>query len=169
MAFDPALPKLQEVASISSPNEGFPPRRCPQAPHPISLFLAANIKSTDSSYPAPSAIGLSTFSKIETAVEFASAAFVNETMYALAFENSPMASRRSMSIFMAATQAYLDSSQNPKSTTIIGLNKIGCHFSCYSNAPLTAAISGTSESVIFSNYHSMIKKTEASKLWEIQP
>ena len=46
---------------------------------------------------------------------------------------------------------------------------ISCHFACYSNAPLTAAIAGTSESVIFSNYRSMIKKTEASKLWEIYP
>ena len=46
---------------------------------------------------------------------------------------------------------------------------ISCHFACYSNAPLTAAIAGTSESVIFSNYRSMIKKTEASKLWEIHP
>ena len=46
---------------------------------------------------------------------------------------------------------------------------ISCHFACYSNAPLTAARAGTSESVIFSNYRSMIKKTEASKLWEIHP
>jgi|GEM_PF-1535712 len=46
---------------------------------------------------------------------------------------------------------------------------ISCHFACYSNAPLTAAIAGTSESVIFSNYRSMIKKTEALKLWEIYP
>lgn len=44
-----------------------------------------------------------------------------------------------------------------------------CHFVCYPNAPLTAAIAGTRESVIFANYRSMIKKTEASKLWEIQP
>ena len=46
---------------------------------------------------------------------------------------------------------------------------ISCHFARYSNAPLTAAIAGTSESVIFSNYRSMIKKTEASKLLEIHP
>ena len=39
--------------------------------------------------------------------------------------------------------------------------------SCYVAG--VGAIAGTSESVIFSNYRSMIKKTEASKLWEIYP
>ncbi|MDB4799287.1 hypothetical protein OAG78_01455, partial [bacterium] len=54
-------------------------------------------------------------SKIGTAVLLASGTFVNETTYALAFENNPMANkRRVMTILMAATQAYSDVSRSPK-------------------------------------------------------
>ena len=46
---------------------------------------------------------------------------------------------------------------------------ISCHYASYSKVSKTAAIAGTSESVIFSNYRSNVNKTAAKKLWQIQP
>jgi integrase len=46
---------------------------------------------------------------------------------------------------------------------------ISCHYASFSKVSKTAAIAGTSESVIFSNYRSNVNKTAAKKLWEIRP
>jgi integrase len=46
---------------------------------------------------------------------------------------------------------------------------ISCHYASYSEVSKTAAIAGTSESVIFSNYRSNVNKTTAKKIWEIRP
>jgi integrase len=46
---------------------------------------------------------------------------------------------------------------------------ISCHYASYSEVSKTAAIAGTSESIIFSNYRTVVNKTIAKKLWKIQP
>ncbi|MDA7890973.1 tyrosine-type recombinase/integrase [Akkermansiaceae bacterium] len=46
---------------------------------------------------------------------------------------------------------------------------ISCHYASFSKVSKTAAIAGTSESVIFSNYRSSVNKTAAKKLWKIVP
>jgi integrase len=46
---------------------------------------------------------------------------------------------------------------------------ISCHYASYSEVSKTAAIAGTSESVIFSNYRATVTKTIAKKLWVIEP
>ena len=46
---------------------------------------------------------------------------------------------------------------------------ISYHYATYSNVGLTAAMSGTSESMIFRNYRAVIKKSLAKKLWDIVP
>ena len=46
---------------------------------------------------------------------------------------------------------------------------ISCHYASYSEVSKTAAIAGTSESIIFSNYRTIVKKTIAKKLWKIEP
>lgn len=46
---------------------------------------------------------------------------------------------------------------------------ISCHYASYSKVSKTAAIAGTSESVIFSNYRSNVNKTAAKKLWKVEP
>jgi len=46
---------------------------------------------------------------------------------------------------------------------------ISCHYASYSEASKTAAIAGTSEAIIFSNYRATVTKTVAKKLWKIEP
>ncbi len=46
---------------------------------------------------------------------------------------------------------------------------ISCHYASFGEVAKTAAIAGTSESVIFSNYRSNVNKTAAKKLWQIRP
>ena len=70
---------------------------------------------------------------------------------------------------MRAARAYAGCPSGTWPQDALRKTFISCHFAYYFNAPLTAAIAGTSESVIFSNSHSMIKKTEVSKLWELYP
>lgn len=46
---------------------------------------------------------------------------------------------------------------------------ISCHYASFSKVAKTAAIAGTSESVIFTNYRTVVNKTVAKKLWKIEP
>lgn len=52
-----------------------------------------------------------------------------------------------------------------------GLRKtfISCHYASFAQVSKTAAIAGTSEAVIFSNYRSNVNKTIARKLWAVSP
>jgi integrase len=46
---------------------------------------------------------------------------------------------------------------------------ISSHYASFSKVAKTAAIAGTSESVIFTNYRTVVNKTIAKKLWKIEP
>ncbi|MGD9419540.1 MAG: hypothetical protein ACQKBU_01955 [Verrucomicrobiales bacterium] len=58
---------------------------------------------------------------------------------------------------------------NPWPKNALRRTFISCHYATHGNVGKTAAVAGTSERVIFTNYRALVKKSLAAKLWRVVP